>query len=59
MSNKYTELELAQKEIQHLTEQLYNQYKKNTELRKQISYLKHKLKSCEDMLEHMAVIKLK
>jgi len=59
MSNNKSELELAHKEIQQLTEQLYNQYKKNIELKRQVDYLKSKLESCENMLEHMAIIKLK
>ena len=54
-----SELELAKKEIKELNKQLYIQYKNNIELRKQIEYLKVKLKSCEDILEQLSIIKLK
>jgi|21_taG_2_1085346.scaffolds.fasta_scaffold66256_4 hypothetical protein len=54
-----SELELAKKEIQLLTEQLYTQYKINKKLRKEIEYCKVKLESCENVLEQLSVIKLK
>ena len=54
-----SEIELAKKEIKELNKQLYIQYKNNTELKKQIEYLKAKLESCENLLEQLSVIKLK
>ena len=54
-----SEIELAKREIKELNKQLYKQYKTNMELRKQIEYLKAKLESCENLLEQLAVIKLK
>ena len=53
-----TEVFILKKEVTILNEQLYKQYKRTTELREQVDYLKEKLSTAEAKLEEFSERKL-